>query len=531
MHRRISLPSIYLLAALWTGPYAVAQNAVAQKASAALKTAAIQGTVTNSLTGEPVARAHVKLVPVSHSYSTIYGAITTINGHFSMAMIPPGSYTFQTERRGFLPLDELLSHMQVDLKADEDLKDVQLKMLPGAVISGRVLDNKGRPVALTPVKVMGASSSAAGLSNDLGEFRFAGLYPGAYLVKAFRETTSQPPEIRSDGTAEVNYGDTYYPGSLAASNAVPLQAQAGQETSQINIKLKEIPAVRVSGTVAGTPPGATGTSILVGTDRGGPGTVVEQGQHFTVWRLNPGPHWVMAECYFAGRAMQSAPAPIQVAGTNIDNISLTMLAPFDLRGHADVEQPSSAKDQDASRGTIGLVPVAYFLYDEDAPVDVKGDFKFTGLSPSRYLVRAKGFPENVYVRDAEVGPIRMEHGILDLSNGAPSSQLTVTLATDGGKITGKLLGPEDVPATGNVSLFALGPDGYVPLDSVAVGEDGVYNFNNVAPGKYRLLPLELGSPEIAPTEIFALFRELVKDVELDAGQTVSQDLQVKMSQR
>src|SRR5260221_460665 len=165
MHRRISLPSIYLLAALWMGPYAVAQ-----KAPAALKTAAIQGMVTNSITGEPVARAHVKLVPVIQPSTKVYGAITTINGHFSMAMVPPGSYTFQTERRGILQLDELSSHTQVDLKAGETLKDVQLKMLPGAVISGRVLHNKGRPVACTGVKVISASGNPAGRSNYLWEF-------------------------------------------------------------------------------------------------------------------------------------------------------------------------------------------------------------------------------------------------------------------------------------------------------------------------------------------------------------------------
>src|SRR5258708_37387393 len=114
-----------------------------------MKDGEIQGMGTNNITGEPEERGQVKLVPVIQPSTKVYGAITTINGHFSMAMVPPGSYTFQTERRGLLQLDELSSHTQVDLKAGETLKDVQLKMLPGAVISGRVLDNKGRPVALT----------------------------------------------------------------------------------------------------------------------------------------------------------------------------------------------------------------------------------------------------------------------------------------------------------------------------------------------------------------------------------------------
>jgi hypothetical protein len=70
--------------------FASAQNSPSEK-----DTASVEGTVTNSLTGDPVARAHVVFVGGIDGPARKYGAITTAEGKFSIRAVTPASYYAQ----------------------------------------------------------------------------------------------------------------------------------------------------------------------------------------------------------------------------------------------------------------------------------------------------------------------------------------------------------------------------------------------------------------------------------------------------
>src|SRR6185503_1926865 len=70
---------------------------------------------------------------------------------------------------------------------------IQLKLTPQGVIIGRVYDQDGDPVENAQVQVMRytyprggrqLSTVGTGSTNDLGEYRVAGLAPGRYYVSA-----------------------------------------------------------------------------------------------------------------------------------------------------------------------------------------------------------------------------------------------------------------------------------------------------------------------------------------------------------
>src|SRR6185503_10881105 len=70
---------------------------------------------------------------------------------------------------------------------------IQLKLTPQSVIIGRVYDQDGDPVENAQVQVMRytyprsgrqLSTVGTGTTNDLGEYRVAGLAPGRYYVSA-----------------------------------------------------------------------------------------------------------------------------------------------------------------------------------------------------------------------------------------------------------------------------------------------------------------------------------------------------------
>src|SRR5690242_16362413 len=86
-HRRV-------WALLWMCAIAVAQPGAGQFAS-------VSGVVANSVTGQPVLRAHVVLSPIGAATET-YGAMTDAAGRFSILRIPPGSYNMNAERVGYI---------------------------------------------------------------------------------------------------------------------------------------------------------------------------------------------------------------------------------------------------------------------------------------------------------------------------------------------------------------------------------------------------------------------------------------------
>lgn len=503
-------------------------QAGAQDASPALagKPASVQGVVINSITAEPVAHAHVILTPLS-TMQNVYGAMTTVDGTFTMSMVPPDTYTVQVLRNGFLPLQASSSGKQIEIKPDENVTDLRLRLIPTSVISGRVLDNHGRPLQNATVHVIGIDSQAITTSNDLGEFRAGGLSAGRYLVRASPIMTISLPEIRTDGTAEVNYATTFYGGSLRAADATLVEVQPGQEARDVNIKLKRAPIVRVSGMIVGVPAGATFLNVQVGTARELNRAIIDQDGHFSIWRLGPGKHWLTATCYVAGKQFQSAPTPVDIAGTNIGGITLTLLQPFDVEGHVEADDLPPDKGNRTGGRSVLLAPLAPNLEGQEVPVDSNGDFKFRAVSAGPYRVSVGGFPDGMYVSDAEAGSLKMENGVLDLSNGAPGFPLSITLAGDGGTITGNVTGLGKAHWLSMVALLAPRTEGDNLLAFATISPDGSYAFQNVSPGKYELLAIEdFKSDNAAQDELLSLYHPFMKEVDVGPGESVTRDLRI-----
>jgi hypothetical protein len=131
-------------------------------------------------------------------------------------------------------------------------KDASLTLVPSGSISGRVLDATGEPMAGLPIEADGSwAGTQSVVTDDEGHYRLSGLRPGKYRVGVAPEQIPMPPEKRSDGTQEVHYSATYYPGSLTARGAARVSVKPGAETNGIDIRLVRTPIVRVSGKMIG----------------------------------------------------------------------------------------------------------------------------------------------------------------------------------------------------------------------------------------------------------------------------------------
>jgi len=183
------------------------------------KPACLEGEVRNSVSGLPVQRAHVTLRRFSNDGDVKYGATTNAEGKFTIAGLPPGSYAVSLQRVGFVALMDAVRNT-VTLKDGERKDDFKVKLVPVGAISGRVLDADGQPVETIAVQVeQGGRTVRSGMTDDRGRFRIGGLTPGRYRVRAVPLTVPLPPEICTDGTAEVQYAATWHPGTIAAKGA------------------------------------------------------------------------------------------------------------------------------------------------------------------------------------------------------------------------------------------------------------------------------------------------------------------------
>lgn len=100
------------------------------------KPATVEGVVTDSVTGAPIPRVHVTLQGAVDNQVRQYGTTAGADGKFSMAGIPPGSYSVDGKRAGFVKPSGPRDRILLALKAGDAKTGVEVKLTP----TGRLPD-------------------------------------------------------------------------------------------------------------------------------------------------------------------------------------------------------------------------------------------------------------------------------------------------------------------------------------------------------------------------------------------------------
>ena len=266
IHRQSFCAGLYVFALLifHTDPLRAQAPSAAQPAPS---TYTVSGTVVSATTGTPLAQTRVTLTDTNNSRN-VASLLTGEDGRFAFRRLGPGKYSLQGSRRGYLT-SGYQQHEQFwsALVTGEKLEtqNLVLRLMPAAVLSGKVLDEAGEPVRGAEVKLY-MEQRANGMTrvmpagntptNDLGVFEFFSLSPGKYFAAVSAKPwyavhpPSAPPgstvsaPVLVDKPLDVAYPSTYYGGTTSSDEASPILIKGG-DREEIEISLAPVESLHL----------------------------------------------------------------------------------------------------------------------------------------------------------------------------------------------------------------------------------------------------------------------------------------------
>jgi hypothetical protein len=219
----------------------------------------VEGVVINSVTNDPIKKATVTLQALERAAN--YAAVTDPAGHFHFDSVEPGKYQAMANRDGFIPPIENQRDpwsKPIAVTDEQQVKDLVVKLVPLAVVSGHVFDEDGDPMVRTQVRALryvyrqgGArqlNPAAFAMTNDLGEYQLLDLEPGRYyFLAAVQPRLARLRPHLKNATPEQTYPDTFYPSASRAEQATATQVGAGAQLTNIDFRVHKAPAFHIRG--------------------------------------------------------------------------------------------------------------------------------------------------------------------------------------------------------------------------------------------------------------------------------------------
>lgn len=467
---------------------------------------AVSGQVLDASTGEPLKRATVTLRRASPGEADGaprgYTAATDSSGRFAMAGIAPGDYRLSARRNGFV---DTAYGSAVTLRPGQQLADVLFRMTPHGVITGRVVDEDGEPVPGVRMQAMRyrypqgrkqLSEFGEDNTNDIGEYRIAGLPAGRYYLRASPRRSSERGIEAAGGQPEEEYAATYFPGTGDVAAAAGIDVAAGGQLRGVDLTLRRSRTVSVRGRVSGWQPTGRQRLVLFLRPRGGgaspsmmrPG-FADQAGNFEFRGVTPGSYTLVAAVPERGRGGLTGRLPVEVGNANVENLSLALNPPVTVAGRV----LASAETAVSFAGVeVALRPFEPVMFGPPAPsarVKADGTFSFENVSPDAYTIAVSRLPDGYYVKTIAAGGQNVLLTGVDLSQGIAGG-IDILLSEHAGQLTGVAQDDRQEAVAGAAVVLVPQEKERRGLPqyyrSVTADAGGRFTLRNLDPGEYRI---------------------------------------------
>jgi hypothetical protein len=354
---------------------------------------------------------------------------------------------------------------------------------------------------------------ATAQTDDLGQFRMAGVAPGSYYLAVLRRMQTRPAPMAQAAAGEpgMGYGITWYPDAADASGAQAIALGAAPDAA-IEVVLRRIKVVSIRGTVVDEAGGPVGRLLLSLTPRGlglvaAVGDVsLAPGGVFAIANVPPGSYVLAARAadgVLAGDGNIPQPVaflPIEVRDANLEGVQLRLSAGREVRG---VVKWEMAGVQNA---------VVNLFTPEGASIGamaVNGALTFRSVQPLTYAVDVRGLCATCYVKSLRyAGRDVPEFGVDFSFEGA----LEIVVSPSAASLDGVAVDRQGRPAGGATVILAAA-DTAGKIVTGQANQSGAFHFAALPPGVYRVLAWQGVAPEASP-EALAPFQAQATAVSL-----------------
>lgn len=509
-------------------------------------TAVIGGRVVAADTGQPIKRARVV---VSGAGRGGRSTLTDDQGRYLVTDVPAGSYTVGASKAGFVnglygQRHPLQPGTPLDLLDGQQAGNVNVTLVRGGVITGRVTDQDGEPLVRARVTVeryqyvngeRQLTVAGTGQSDDRGQYRVFGLAPGDYIVDA----TAVDPGVggglagliatfagrggRGGGVTfgatpdsePTGYAETYYPGVMDATMAGKIAVGPGQEVSGADFQVQLVAFATVRGIVGGADTSAAAV-MLVPEDANGrtvPGAAVlrgraQRGGGFVVSNVPPGRYLAVAR---SGGRQDDPKAGMQtviVNGQDIDNLAIALMPGVSMSGNITVESAGTPAPTDYSTFRIDVPEVNPLPFSIAGPVGGRGGrggagngraqqngaFEVDNLLPGSHYIGVTGNGPWV-LKSVSIGGRDITDQAFDLKSGQNLGDVMVVLTDRTTSIDGTV---RDGTGTGvgglTVIAFSSDPQYWRAqsreIQTALTDPTGAYHLRGLPPGDYQVIALD-----------------------------------------
>ena len=512
---------------------AAAQVAGSPAAKAAGR-AMIEGIVTKEPGGEPVKKVLIELIAENQAEGGDYTAMSGADGSFHIEGIVPGRYHMFAERTGLLEVDKHRARSDgrvLTLTAGQEVKDVLIHVQAAAVVRGRVTDEDGDPLPNAQVAVLrqtfvsGRSrweQAGAERTNDLGEYRVAGLAAGSYYV-----SVSPPPDFKSlieaagvaaqsreksgsDKPAPTSYQTTYYPGTSDRSQAAPVPLHAGDDFAA-DFSLTPSPSLSIRGSVVNVPPRSSAVIMLQSRDFNLVlnGAEMHADGSFVIRDVAPGAYTILATIENAPVPMMARQA-LQLVSNSVEDLRLQPQPGGWVHGRMRLESKSGAAQRSGNQVDASQIFLKLRSADGDdealgeftmgdgfsslAHVAADGSFEWKSVPPGNYfveLVGEGGTNGNLFLKSALAGNRDVDEAGISVNGG--SVVLDLVASANGASAEGMVSDQKGEPVANATVVAVPEPRLRTRIERYRTTESdqsGRFALHGIPPGDYTLFAWE-----------------------------------------
>jgi hypothetical protein len=474
----------------------------------------ISGVVYSAVSGAPLAGSTVTLAQADGA--PLKSLTADRRGRYVFDGLPAGLYTVRAARPGFATGrfgQKSWNHAgrTIELPAGAGFTaDLRLHRL--GVITGSVVDENGEGIPGFPVNAVAAGPpgltgpvSSAGITDDRGAYRIAGLKPGRYyVVSAARQT--------DDG---VGLLPTYAPGVLGRAEARVVEVNVDQETTGVHLRPLAGKLLRLAGEIpAAARFGQAQATVTLFRDEESRQATIGADGRFEFSAVVPGRYTLVTTLPDANLAGYQA---LELAD-DLEGLTVNLAAAPEVQVNLVDETGEPVTDpqfvvflsriENAARTPPRRVdgPVA--------PALMPGRWRFFVITPETHMLDSVRVGDQNALAGFHLAPGRRATATIRVSRRAGR---VVGRATDG-----------DQPARGvNVICYPLAPENRTRLGgfrSMRSGLAGEFRFGGLPPGEYLLFAA--GVEEFNPEEREETLRSRAAVVTVRAAGEVEQTVRV-----